>query len=132
MAAFSASQSRPGPMLYKTCDWLKFKPIGYTQPLSYSHCRSKTSTQLGGYMTKLWQEFKAFALKGNMIDLAVAVVIGAAFSGVVNSMVKNLIMPIVSYVTPSKGGYEEWHLGKVAIGLFLSDVLNFLIVAVAV
>jgi large conductance mechanosensitive channel len=45
----------------------------------------------------LWAEFKAFAFKGNMIDLAVAVVIGAAFSGVINSLVKDIIMPAVTY-----------------------------------
>lgn len=45
----------------------------------------------------LWAEFKAFAFKGNMIDLAVAVVIGAAFSGVIDSVVKDVIMPLVSY-----------------------------------
>jgi large conductance mechanosensitive channel len=49
--------------------------------------------------SKLWQEFKAFAFKGNMIDLAVAVVIGAAFSGVINSLVKEIIMPSVTYIT---------------------------------
>jgi large conductance mechanosensitive channel len=49
--------------------------------------------------SKLWQEFKSFAFKGNMIDLAVAVVIGAAFSGVINSLVKEIIMPSVTYVT---------------------------------
>jgi large conductance mechanosensitive channel len=47
----------------------------------------------------VWSEFKAFAFKGNMIDLAVAVVIGAAFSGVINSLVKDIIMPSISYVT---------------------------------
>lgn len=46
-----------------------------------------------------WQEFKTFAFKGNMIDLAVAVVIGTAFSGVINALVKDIIMPSVSYVT---------------------------------
>ena len=52
-------------------------------------------------LSKLWQEFKAFAFKGNMIDLAVAVVIGAAFSGVINSLVKDIIMPSITYVTTS-------------------------------
>ena len=47
----------------------------------------------------LWQEFKTFAFKGNMIDLAVAVVIGAAFGGVINSLVKDIIMPSITYVT---------------------------------
>ena len=50
-------------------------------------------------LSALWQEFKAFAFKGNMIDLAVAVVIGAAFSGVINSLVKDIIMPSITYVT---------------------------------
>ena len=47
----------------------------------------------------LWAEFRAFAFKGNMIDLAVAVVIGAAFSGVIDSLVKDIIMPTISYAT---------------------------------
>lgn len=47
----------------------------------------------------LWAEFKAFAFKGNMIDLAVAVVIGAAFSNVIHALVDDIIMPAVSYVT---------------------------------
>lgn len=46
----------------------------------------------------LWAEFKAFAFKGNMIDLAVAVVIGAAFSGLINSLVADIIVPGISYV----------------------------------
>jgi large conductance mechanosensitive channel len=46
----------------------------------------------------LWSEFKAFAFKGNMIDLAVAVVIGAAFSGVITALVSDIIMPGISYV----------------------------------
>jgi large conductance mechanosensitive channel len=48
---------------------------------------------------KFWSEFKTFAFKGNMIDLAIAVVIGAAFSGVINSLVQDIIMPSISYVT---------------------------------
>src|SRR5258708_5936156 len=79
----------------------------------------------------LWQEFKAFAFKGNMIELAVAVVIGAAFGSVIKSIVENIIMPLVAYVTP-KMTYTDWHIGKVMIGKFLGDLLNFLIVAFAV
>lgn len=81
---------------------------------------------------KLLDEFKAFAFKGNMIDLAIAVVIGGAFGSVVNSLVKNVIMPLVGYVLPGKGGYTEWKLGEVMIGAFLGDVVNFLIIAAAV
>jgi large conductance mechanosensitive channel len=76
-------------------------------------------------------EFRAFALKGNMIDLAVAVVIGQAFGKVIDSIVKNVIMPLISYVTPSMD-FSEWKLGKVNIGLLLNDVISFTIVALAV
>jgi large conductance mechanosensitive channel len=76
-------------------------------------------------------EFRAFALKGNVIDLAVGVIIGAAFAKIVDSMVKNLIMPLISYVTPNTD-YSEWVIDeKIRIGLLLNDVLSFLIVAVA-
>ena len=54
----------------------------------------------------LWQDFKDFAFKGNMLDLAVAVVIGTAFGAVVNSLVTNIIMPAISYVQPSGEGYR--------------------------
>ncbi len=47
----------------------------------------------------MWKEFKEFALKGNVIDLAIAVVIGAAFGAIVNSLVKDIIMPIIGYLT---------------------------------
>ena len=53
-------------------------------------------------LSSLWQEFKAFAFKGNMIDLAVAVVIGAAFGAVINSLVKDIIMPSITYVTTAR------------------------------
>lgn len=82
-------------------------------------------------MKHLWSEFKSFAFKGNMIDLAVGVVIGAAFGSVVKSLVDNIIMPLVSYVTPSMT-YTDWHLGKIMIGKFMGDVISFLIVAAAV
>jgi large conductance mechanosensitive channel len=58
-----------------------------------------------GRPSGLWQEFKVFALKGNLIDLAVAVVIGGAFGTVVNSIVKNILMPLVNHLTPGTGGY---------------------------
>lgn len=76
-------------------------------------------------------EFKAFALKGNMIDLAVAVVIGAAFGNVINSIVKNVLMPLISYVTPSTD-FSKWQIGKVMFGNVLNDLLSFLIISLAV
>ena len=84
----------------------------------------------------LWNEFKAFAMKGNMIDLAVAVVIGGAFGAIVTSLVNDVIMPAVSYVLPAGMSYETWAFGKpekpIKIGKFLAAVVNFLIVAISV
>ena len=84
----------------------------------------------------LWQEFKSFAMKGNMIDLAVAVVIGGAFGAIVSSLVADIIMPAVSYVLPAGMSYEQWQVGRadkpIRIGKFLAAIVNFLIVALAV
>src|SRR4051812_6112134 len=83
------------------------------------------------HVTSLWSEFKEFAFKGNMIDLAVAVVIGAAFGKIISSIVSNVIMPLISYVTPNMD-FSQWHIGKVMIGNLINDVLGFVIVALAV
>ena len=50
-------------------------------------------------MTKIWKEFKEFAVKGNAIDLAVGVIIGAAFGGIIGSLVKDILMPPIGLVT---------------------------------
>jgi large conductance mechanosensitive channel len=79
------------------------------------------------------EEFKQFALKGNVIDLAIGVIIGAAFAKIVDSLVKHIIMPLISVAVPGKQGYLEWKWvidGKeVPYGLFLGEVVNFLILA---
>ncbi|MBM4092016.1 MAG: large conductance mechanosensitive channel protein MscL [Planctomycetes bacterium] len=81
----------------------------------------------------LLEEFRNFAFKGNVVDLAVGVMIGAAFGKIVESLVKHLIMPLISVVMPSTQAYSAWHWtvnGKeVPYGLFLGEVLNFLVVA---
>jgi large conductance mechanosensitive channel len=83
----------------------------------------------------LASEFKSFALKGNVVDLAVAVIIGAAFGKIVDSLVKHIIMPLIGAVLPGEQGYLGWKflLGGVEVpyGLFLGEVVNFLIVALA-
>jgi large conductance mechanosensitive channel len=83
----------------------------------------------------LFDEFKAFAFKGNVIDLAVGVIIGAAFGKIVDSLVKDLIMPLIGTITPGQVGYLGWRWvinGKVVpYGRFLGEVVNFLIVAAA-
>jgi large conductance mechanosensitive channel len=77
----------------------------------------------------LFGEFKAFAFKGNVMDMAVGVIIGAAFSKIVSSLVDNVIMPMVGFFLPGGKGYEQWAPGGIKVGLFLGDILNFLIVA---
>jgi len=99
----------------------------------------------------MWKEFKEFAVKGNAIDLAVGVIIGAAFGGIVNSLVKDVIMPPVSLLiggldfsnkfvvlraakdgslafnTPAdaaKAGAITWNYGN-----FVTLIINFLVVA---
>lgn len=77
----------------------------------------------------LYEEFKGFIAKGNVVDLAIAVVVGGAFGEIVKAFVNGVVMPIVSYVLPAKMGWEEWTLGKLKVGLVMGATLNFLIVA---
>ena len=56
----------------------------------------------------LFEEFKSFAFKGNVIDLAVGVIIGAAFGKIIDSLVKNIIMPLISVFIPSNQRYHDW------------------------
>ena len=83
----------------------------------------------------LVDEFREFAFKGNVIDLAVGVIIGGAFGNIVKSLVDHVIMPIIGVILPGDKGYERWVFrinGKdIPYGLFLGDILNFLIVAAA-
>ncbi len=78
------------------------------------------------------KEFKKFISRGNVIDLAVGVVIGGAFSKIVTSLVDNIIMPIVGIII---GGIDfsnlYWKIGsaKVGYGIFIQNIVDFLIVA---
>jgi len=97
----------------------------------------------------MWKEFKEFAVKGNAVDLAVGVIIGAAFGGIINSLVKDILMPPIGLITggldfsnkfvilkaPSgasfntpaeaaKAGAVTWNYGN-----FITLVINFVIVA---
>ena len=103
---------------------------------------------------KIWKEFKEFAVKGNAVDLAVGVIIGAAFGAIVNSLVKDVVMPPISLLTggvdfsnkfvilraardgstafntpadAAKAGAITWNYGN-----FITLVINFLIVAMAI
>jgi large conductance mechanosensitive channel len=81
------------------------------------------------------QEFKAFILRGNMLDLAVAVVIGAAFGVVISSLVANIITPIIAI--PSEApDFSQLALtisdSRILYGQFINDVIAFVLVAAAV
>src|SRR5436305_7644083 len=105
-------------------------------------------------MKKIWSEFKEFALKGNAVDRAVCVIIGAAFGSIVNSLVKDVVMPPISLLTggldfsnkfiilraakdgsvvfhtpadAAKAGAITWNYGN-----FITLAINFLIIAGAV
>ncbi len=90
--------------------------------------------QLGGKKAfSFISEFKDFAFKGNLIDMAVGVIIGGAFGKLLDSFVKNVIMPAVSLVMPGEQGYVDWKLtiGEKTIpyGLFLGEIVSFLLIA---
>jgi large conductance mechanosensitive channel len=86
-------------------------------------------------VSAMLEEFKNLALKGNVIDLAMGVIIGAAFGKIIDSLVKHIIMPLVSVIIPGQQGYLGWKWvinGKdVPYGLFIGEIVNFLIVALA-
>ena len=80
----------------------------------------------------LKDEFKAFIMKGNVVDLAVAVVVGGAFGKIVTAFVDGIVMPLVSYVLPANIKWEEWVLGKFRVGAVLGATVNFLIIAMVI
>ena len=97
----------------------------------------------------MWREFREFAMRGNVVDLAVGIILGAAFTTIVNSLVNDLIMPPLGlaiggidfsnfFVTLKGGTYPTLEAAKVAgavtvnYGLFINAVIRFVIVAFAI
>jgi len=97
----------------------------------------------------MWREFRDFAMRGNVIDLAVGIIIGAAFTTIVNSLVNDIIMPPLGlliggidftnfFVTLKGGHFETLDAAKTAgavtvnYGLFINAIIKFLIVAFAI
>ena len=97
----------------------------------------------------MWREFREFAMRGNVVDLAVGIILGAAFTTIVNSLVSDIIMPPIGlaiggidfsnlFVTLRGGSYPTLEAATAAgavtvnYGLFLNAVLRFVIVAFAV
>ena len=83
-------------------------------------------------MKKFLAEFKAFALRGNVLDLAVGVIIGGAFTGIVSALTANFINPLLSFVMTGTPGVDEngvaWTAGG-AVAAFLTTIINFIITA---
>lgn len=100
-------------------------------------------------MNNFINEFKAFAMKGNVMDLAIGVIIGAAFGKIVTSLVNDIIMPLIGliagkvnfsdlFITLSSGSYETLAAAKAAgastlnYGIFIQNIIDFLIVAFSI
>ena len=97
----------------------------------------------------MWKEFKKFALRGNMIDLAVGMIIGSAFTSIVKSLVDDMFMPVISIFT-GKVDFSNWFISldgntyatlqaaqeagaaTLNYGAFVSNVINFVIMAFVV
>ncbi len=74
------------------------------------------------------KEFKEFALKGNMMDMAVGIIIGAAFGAIIKSLVDDVLMPVIGMVIGDID-FSTLVWGPINIGLFLNAVVGFIIIA---
>ena len=83
-------------------------------------------------MKKLISEFRDFISKGNVVDLAVGVIIGAAFKTIVDSLVGDIISPVIGLIADTNFSDLVWQIGGVSIGYgaFITAILNFLIMAI--
>jgi len=77
------------------------------------------------------EDFKSFISKGNVVDLAIAVVIGGAFGKIVTALVQGIIMPAVNLLLPHSDWYE-WTLGPLQIGMLLGAVVDFLLISLSI
>lgn len=81
----------------------------------------------------MWKEFKEFITRGNVMDMAIGIIMGAAFTAIVNSLVSDLVMPVIALAT---GGldFQDWVIplygeNNIAIGNFINAVISFLLIA---
>jgi large conductance mechanosensitive channel len=93
-------------------------------------------TTLSHATEKAWtllDEFKAFAFKGNVVDMAIGVIIGGVFHNLIDSLVKNLIMPLIAILIPGERPYTHWQItvrgSTVHVGLLLGDIAHFLLIS---
>lgn len=89
----------------------------------------------GIFVKKMWEEFKAFAVKGNVMDMAVGVIIGGAFGKIVTSLVNDILMPLIGLLL---GGIDftglQVQIGDATImyGVFIQTVVDFLIISFSI
>ena len=82
-------------------------------------------------MKKFMEEFKAFALKGNVMDMAIGVIIATAFGAIITSFIENIINPIIGVLFQTDLSDVVIHMGAVdlGIGAFISAIINFVLMA---
>lgn len=99
-------------------------------------------------MGKFIEDFKAFALKGNVVDMAIGVIVGGAFGKIVTSLVNDILMPVISVLTggdgyknlkyvitqaqPASGGKEAIEEVAINYGLFFQNIVDFIIIALCI
>ena len=92
-------------------------------------------------MKKFMHEFKEFAVKGNMIDMAVGIIVGGAFTALVGSIISNIIMPLIGILVGVD--FSTWEIalprlygsaepGTLAIGAFINSIISFIVIALVV
>lgn len=80
----------------------------------------------------MWKEFKEFITQGNVMELAVAVVIGAAFGQIITSLVENIIMPLIALIFGDTDFTSKWEYMGITYGVFIQSIIDFIIIASAV
>lgn len=99
--------------------------------MTSQHNRNRAVNSAGGFI----RDFQAFLMRGNVVDLAVAVIIGGAFSAVVNSFIADIITPILLTPALQAAGVEDISalaFNGVKYGLFLAAVINFVVIGFAI
>ena len=77
------------------------------------------------------KEFRGFLMKGNIMDLAVAVVIGGAFGKIIDSLVNDIIMPLLGKIFGDPNYFQTLLMGGVPVGKFIQAIINFILIALA-
>lgn len=80
-------------------------------------------------MKKFFQEFKEFAIGGNLIDMAIGVIVGGAFKSVVDSLVADIFTPFLGMIFGSSVDFSQLMLGQIKIGSFINAIISFLLTA---